>query len=275
MKTLIVARTSRGKDRLRELLETSYGWKFVKSRTTRKPRYDGEDRYVFLSRQEAEHILATTPEDQILAKTEINGDLYFSLKGDFENADAYIIDPNGIKYLCEHYKEEWLEIVYITADKDKADQAALQRAQLSPDPEKEFETYKKRYDAEDDQFTTFEAYIDNQSFRKENCYGIHVVENDYDPDTMVQIAITLEMRRRFYVNMASVLKTLKSSNSFLEHDEKHIHMFRKENNEPVIIRDELFIQLLAEEQKTSMFADLMETYLFRPTSDHPVNVTTE
>lgn len=53
MKTLIVARTSRGKDYLRKLLETSYNWKFVKSHTTRKPRYEGEDTYIFISREEA------------------------------------------------------------------------------------------------------------------------------------------------------------------------------------------------------------------------------
>lgn len=265
MKTLIVARTSRGKDYLRDILETSYSWRFVKSHTTRKPRYEDEDTHIFISREEAE----TIPESEIVAKTEINGEIYFATKEDLDKADAYIIDPNGVEYLCDKCKDEWFEILYIRADKEAADNAANERAKNSPNPEAEFETYKKRCDAEDDQFTTFEAYIENGSFQKENCYGIHVFDNDYTNDAMQQIAITLEMRRRFYVNMADALNTIKKENSYIEHDKDHIQMFRKENNEQIIVRNELLIQLLAEEPKQSMFADLMETYMFRPTSDHP------
>lgn len=269
MKTLIVARTSRGKDYLRELLESSYNWKFVKSRTTRKPRYEGEDTHIFISREETE----ATPESEIIAKTEINGEIYFATKEDLDKADAYIIDPNGIEYLCDKCKDEWFEILYIRTGKEAADNAAKERAKNSPNPETEFETYKKRCEAEDDQFTTFEAYIENGSFHKENCYGIHVIDNDYKNDTMQQTAITLEMRRRFYANMTEILDVIKKENSHIEHDKNHVHMFRKENNEPIIIRNELLIQLLAEEPKQSMFADLMETYLFRPTPDHTVTLS--
>lgn len=269
MKTLIVARTSRGKDYLRELLESSYNWKFVKSRTTRKPRYEGENTHIFISREEAE----ATTESEIIAKTEINGEIYFATKEDLDKADAYIIDPNGIEYLCDKCKDEWFEILYIRTDEEAANNAARERAKNSPNPDAEFETYKKRCAAENDQFTTFEAYIENGSFHKENCYGIHVVDNDYKNDTMQQVAITLEMRRRFYANMTEVLDVIKKENNYIEYDKNHVHMFRKENNEPIIVRNELLIQLLAEEPKKSMFADLMETYLFRPTPDHSVSLS--
>lgn len=265
MKFLIVGRTVSGKDYLREILENSYGWKFVKSRTTRKPRYDGEDKYIFISKDDVKN----TPESNIIAKTEINNEIYFATKDDFEPADAYIIDPNGVEYLCEKCKDEWFEIIYVQSDKKEMDKHAKERAKASPDPEKEFETYKRRYDSEDDQFTTFEAYLENSSFRKENCYGIHVIKNDYLHETMENAAIALEMRRRFYANMKDVIKALKSENSFLEYDDRHVHMFQKSTNEKIIIRDELLIQTLAEESKESLFADLMETYLFRPTPDHP------
>ena len=263
MKTLIVARTSRGKDYLRELLEINYGWKFVKSRTTRKPRFDGEDTHIFISREEAEN----TPETNIIAKTEINGDIYFATKEDLANADAYIIDPNGVEYLCDKCPEEWFQIVYIKASSDEAaEKAALERAQKSDNPEAEMEVYHKRCEAEDDQFTQFEAIIENQSFKKECCCGINVLENDYDAETMLNHTMTLEMRRRFYENMKPVLQTLKQE-EFIDGDEKTVSLYHQESNEQIRIRNEHFIQLLAEEQKKSMFSDIMESYLFRPTND--------
>lgn len=262
MKTLIVGRSSRGKDHLRELLETTYGWNFVKSKTTRPPRYEGEDTHQFISKEEAEN----TPDAEIIAKTIINGEIYFSTKEDLEKADGYIIDPNGIEYLCNMCPNEWFQIVYITADPEVAKKAAQERANLAKDPEAEMNVYNARSEAEDEQFTQFEAMIENKSFQKPCCSGINVFTNDFKEETMENFAITLEMRRRFYENMKPVLTYMKT-NEYFGGDKHHVKLFHKESNEPILIRDEKFIQLLAEEPKESMFSYIMEAFMFQPTND--------
>ena len=56
MKVLIVGRTASGKDTLREALERKYGWKFVKSYTTRKKRFEAEDTHVVVSQKHADNV---------------------------------------------------------------------------------------------------------------------------------------------------------------------------------------------------------------------------
>ena len=193
MKTLIVGRTAHGKDYLRKILEDSFGWKFVKSRTTRPPRYEGENTHIFITNEEADN----TPESEIIAKTQIGDIRYFATKEDLDNADGYIIDPNGVDYLCEKYKDEWFQVIYIDADKNIVDEKAKERAKLSSDPEKEMAVYAKRCEDEDEQFTQFEAMIENKSFSKSNAQGIISIKNNFDEKEMFEIARGIEMRRRF------------------------------------------------------------------------------
>lgn len=262
MKTLIVGRTSRGKDFLCDVLKESYGWKFVKSATTRKPRYENEDTHRFISREEAEN----TPESEIIAKTEINGEIYFATKEDLDQADAYVIDPNGIEYLFQMCPEEWFQIVYISADADRAREKAKERVKDSSDPEKEMAIYDSRAEAEDDQFTQFEAIIENGSMNQPCCKGITMLKNDFKPETVVNFAIGLEMNRRFYENIKPIIEYAKST-GYIAGNDGIVDVYDKKTNEPAKIREEHLIQLMLKEPKKDMFGYLMEAFLFRPTND--------
>ena len=113
MKTLIVGRTAHGKDYLRKILEDSFGWKFVKSRTTRPPRYEGENTHIFITNEEADN----TPESEIIAKTQIGDIRYFATKEDLDNADGYIIDPNGVDFCVRNTKMNGFRSFILTLTK--------------------------------------------------------------------------------------------------------------------------------------------------------------
>lgn len=267
MKTLILARSGRGKDYLRKLLETNYGWRFVKSRTTRPPRFEGEDTHIFISQTEADAV----SESDIIAKTEINGYVYFATKEDLEQADAYIIDPNGVEYLFKHYPQEWYELYYIQTDANIAREKAAARAD---DPEKELVVFDARAESEDDQFTAFEAMIENQSFKSHCAHGIHVIHNDYKPDTLLQAAVQMEFRRRFYEHMPQVLSNL-IERSVITSGDGTVELYHHDTDTPIRVRKEMFIQMLAEEPKESMFSMLMEMYMTRYIEDGIHTCTSE
>lgn len=260
MKTLIVGRTAHGKDYLRKILEDSFGWKFVKSRTTRPPRYEGENTYIFITNEEADN----TPESEIIAKTQIGNIRYFATKEDLDNADGYIIDPNGVDYLCEKYKDEWFQVIYIDADKDIVDEKAKERAKLSSDPDKEMTVYRKRCEDEDEQFTQFEAMIENKSFSKSNAQGIISIKNNFDEKEMFEIARGIEMRRRFNQNIRPIINVLiDNGNLSGDKDNDTISLYRKDTDEQILVKTDHLIQALMDEPKNSLFSELMEGYLFR------------
>lgn len=260
MKTLIVGRTAHGKDYLRKILEDSFGWKFVKSRTTRPPRYEGENTHIFITNEEADN----TPESEIIAKTKIGDIRYFATKEDLDNADGYIIDPNGVDYLCEKYKDEWFQVIYIDADKNIVDEKAKERAKLSSDPEKEMAVYAKRCEDEDEQFTQFEAMIENKSFSKSNAQGIISIKNNFDEKEMFEIARGIEMRRRFNQNIRPIINVLiDNGNLSGDKDNDTISLYRKDTDEQILVKTDHLIQALMDEPKNSLFSELMEGYLFR------------
>lgn len=264
MKTLIVGRTSHGKDYLRKILEDSFGWTFVKSRTTRPPRFEGEDTHIFITDEEADN----TPESEMIAKTQIGDIRYFATKEDLEKADGYIIDPNGVDYLCEKCPDEWFQVIYINADKDIVDKKARERANLSSDPDKEITIYTKRCEDEDEQFTQFEAMIENGSFSKSNAQGIISIKNNFDEKEMFELARGIEMRRRFNKNIKPIINVL-IDNGNLSGDKENntIGLYRRDTDEQILVKTEHLIQALMDEPKDSLFANLMEGYMFREPED--------
>ena len=129
----IVGETSRGKDTFAKYLKDKYGLKAVCSYTTRVPRV-GETQGVehhFISKIEAQIIL-DYKKDEIAAYTEIGNVQYFTLTDDLKSADTYIIDPSGVAYLKEKYKDSLdLCVIYITCPEMVCRQRALKRGDLS------------------------------------------------------------------------------------------------------------------------------------------------
>lgn len=152
----IVGETSRGKDTFAKYLKDKYGLRAVCSYTTRMPRV-GETQGVehhFISKIEAQIIL-DYKKNEIAAYTEIGNIQYFALTDDLKSADIYIIDPRGIEYLKEKYKDSLdLCVIYITCPEMICRQRALKRGDLS-------DVLDKRIKDESLQFKTF---ADNKGY---------------------------------------------------------------------------------------------------------------
>ena len=171
-KILICGRSGSGKDTFAKLLKQK-GMKDVCSYTTR-PRRDGEgDTHIFISDKEVKKY------PNKIAITEINGYTYFATKEQLEEADYYIIDPNGIDYLHSHFPEIKYRIVYIYADRNIRKQRAISRGGA-----KEKSIFISRDKSENAQFSQFEK----------NLYRTNAtifVNNDNNLDDLMKFAETL------------------------------------------------------------------------------------
>lgn len=207
MKTLIVGRTGTGKDTLRETLEKDYGFQFVKSYTTRKPRYQGEDTHIFITHEQAK----TFNETDKVASTFINNqndlpDEYFATFDQVLTADAYIIDPIGVEKLIKNMPDTIFEIIYITAvDKQTQKNRAIHRSSCPDQAELIFE---KSYASEDKMFTEFEHSLKSETFGANNCNIVIQTTNNYTKEWLKDIAFTINARRQYYRNIKEILNDL-------------------------------------------------------------------
>lgn len=184
VKFLILGRSGSGKDTLREILERNYGWKFVKSYTTRTRRPNESGTHTFISYQE---YLEIKDNCEIIAETSIdNGgryrDIYFATYDQFEASDAYIIDVDGMNQIIEKYGYENLLVVYI---KPKSYEDCKQHAVSR---NKSIESFEIRRKDEDTKFSVFEQRLN----RNELPFRHVEIENDYTLESLYLWAQYLE-----------------------------------------------------------------------------------
>lgn len=190
MKFLVIGRTGTGKDTLREELERTYGWKFVKSYTTRKKRYLSEDTHKFISKQDSWKY-----RDKVAVTYIDNGtgyDEYFATRSDVLDSDAYIVDPVGMYQILCNMPEEHFTIVYLCTGKTiEKSIRCLVRNRKTP------LHYAKRVISEAAEFKVFEGLIKQDllhSFR--NVARVKVVENTYSQSCMKEVASSLNFMKR-------------------------------------------------------------------------------
>lgn len=175
---LIVGRSASGKDYLRHILEKEYGWSFVLSMTTRPRRFPEEDTHIFVSTD----VASTIPITDRAAWTTINGYEYYCTKQQINEANAYIIDPNGIQTLRSTMPELEYQIIYLIPG-DMV--TCRQHATIIRDDDSI--TYDSRMLAEDEQFKQFE-----KSNEFQNCIKF---TNTYHDKDMIDFA--------YYINSLS------------------------------------------------------------------------
>lgn len=91
---LIVGASGSGKSYICNKICKDFNKSEVISRTTRQPRYKGEETHIFVSQEQADKEFKNS-----IAKTIFDGNLYYVLKEDIQGKDLYVIDPNGVKSL--------------------------------------------------------------------------------------------------------------------------------------------------------------------------------
>lgn len=202
-KTLIIGRTASGKDALANMLIQNQNWKFLKSYTTRQPRTPDENTHTFITKKEAD---AFNKED-IITDAVINGIKYFCTKDQLIEADSYIINPDALPKLFEKFPNVFFQIVYIKAISDeKRKEMAIKRAKTAGN-ESEIQIFETRNEAENKEFSEFENKLADYSFHGSN-YDTIVLENDYDEQTLHNMAASIEVQRRYHKNMYPIVKTL-------------------------------------------------------------------
>ena len=146
----IIGRSGVGKDYISKRLSTILDYPLVVSHTTR-PKRDNETNGVehwFDSKEEFDTLMQN---NTVIAYTKIGEYEYCALLEDIGDNAIYIIDPHGIEYLKQNFKDQInLKIIYMYCDE------YIRRARAST--RSDFKTkWEQRNKDEDAQFTEFEA----------------------------------------------------------------------------------------------------------------------
>lgn len=107
---LVVAASGAGKDYVVDKLCKEFNKQKVISRTTRPPRYQGENTHLFVG-----DYMANKEFDNAIAKTVFNGYRYYTTEFDLLNKDFYNIDPTGVRTMRNKEKYN-IEVVYIKSN---------------------------------------------------------------------------------------------------------------------------------------------------------------
>lgn len=170
MKIIIAGRTGTGKTTLAQRL-SEYGYSVMKSYTTRKPRNENEDSYIFVTDTVAEKMTSK------ILSTNINGNEYFATDHKVKHADILILDPAGITEITERYPDEEFVLIYVRPiDLQTASELAAKREN---DFEDGLKLFHERYSAEDERFTELEKKIDDKQTIANNIKVRFKVINDF------------------------------------------------------------------------------------------------
>lgn len=254
--TLVVGRTASGKDYLANLLTKNQGWHFAKSYATRPKRTPNEDTHIFISEEEA----ANFPKDQIVTDTIINNVTYFVTKEELLKSDGYIVNPNAIPKLLEKCPDIFFQIVYLKPSDEKTrTEMVANRPSDNPD---EIKIYNQRKKAEDEEFSKFEQQIQNGEAYGDN-YDTIMIVNDYNLQTMHNVAATAEWNRRFHKNMYPIVLSMIKHGLMELEDNKVVIWDRTNPNKRQLIPIEKLIKNLGYDNQDSkcMLADTLTNWL--------------
>ncbi len=109
---LIVGKSGSGKSTVVNAFCERYGYTSVESYTDRPKRSEDERGHIFLTPEEFDEL------EGFLAYTEFDGHRYGTTKDQVDNADFYIIDPAGVRFMREHYDED-RKLVEVLIDVDE------------------------------------------------------------------------------------------------------------------------------------------------------------
>lgn len=119
---LLVGESGSGKSTIADALESQYALKQLCSYTTRPKRSAAEAGHKFISDGEFDLL------EGIAAYTEFCGYRYCATQDQIDEADIYIIDPEGIKSFQEHYKgDKGYKIIYISVPEKNRKQRMYSR----------------------------------------------------------------------------------------------------------------------------------------------------
>ena len=160
-----------GKDYIAKRLSKILYYPLVVSHTTRQKRKketNGVEHW-FNTKEEFQNVLDN---QTVIAYTKIGEYEYCATLDDIQDNCIYVIDPNGIKHLREHFGNEInLVVVYVYCDKEIRQARASERSDY-------MSAWHKRNKDEDRQFTEFEMNRDwDTIIDNSNVLDIEAIKN--------------------------------------------------------------------------------------------------
>lgn len=143
---LLVGKSGAGKTTLENRLVKNFGFRGTKSYTTRPRRFEGEDSHIFISEEEFNAL------ENKVAYTEFNGYKYCATKEQLDNANVYVVDPDGVETLMKNYDRNFF-IVFLDVNKQLCEKRMKERGDDS-------NAIKTRLDSDEKIFETFKAKAD-------------------------------------------------------------------------------------------------------------------
>ena len=108
---LLVGESGSGKSTIARKME-QWGYKELKSYTTREPRHEDEDGHIFITHND---FVKYDESNEIVAYTFFNHEHYFCTRTQLYYNDIYVIDPDGIDYLKQNIDDVKFIVIHIDA----------------------------------------------------------------------------------------------------------------------------------------------------------------
>lgn len=119
----IIGESGSGKSTLAEYIDHNFCVPLIQSRTTRPPRYDGENGHTFVSDAEFD----SYDDSKKLAYTTFGSHRYCCLTDDVKDENVYVIDEFGVKYLKANFGDKYnIKTIRVTCNKSERIQRAGQ-----------------------------------------------------------------------------------------------------------------------------------------------------
>lgn len=119
---LLVGRSGSGKTTIANMLCENNGFTELKSYTTRPKRYEDEKCHIFATKEEFDKL------KDLVAYTMFDNNEYCATKEQVEDADVYVIDPNGVTTFMQSYTgNKQILVMYLDASEKTCIEHMLHR----------------------------------------------------------------------------------------------------------------------------------------------------
>lgn len=214
---LILGKTCSGKDTFAKELD-KLGYKPVISRTTRKKRNKEDNKYIFVSKEQAER-----EKNQSIAYTEIGDNIYYVLEEDLVSKDYYIVDYKGFLKLEENFPNTDFDIVYLTADEEKRKERFTKRGGT-------VEQFCKRNIAEKEQFKDFIAITQSRDLENHNIRFLTFLDNNFE-NNFESFAKEVDNTLTWFENIGVIIDFMIEKDHLSVNSDGKIRVYYMENNE--------------------------------------------
>lgn len=263
LKLIIVGRSCTGKSTLAGMLAEK-GLTVLKSYAVRKPRWDSEDSYHFITEEEA-----SAMENKVL-ETVIRGTHYFTTAKDIMESDVLILDPKGMKEAAELFSEIAFRVVYLTMpDLRERIFLALQRERKEDSDLIELEeTIKGKFLSEDENFRDFEAIIrEGQGFGIKNIQMYYSIINSGDENSdMLRFPDEFMSDYTAFRRIQTIVSDMTANNILEEKNGCVLITYRTPENKlnEVPVPKDVFTDMVLLDGDNMIFRNVVNTWLHLP-----------